>query len=1463
MTTSRLFLSYARHDDEAFVARLHDDLAALGFQLWWDRRCMPNRGLTFLREIRDAIVGAGRLLFVFGPSAAQSDYVRAEWQYACSIGTPVMTVLRLGEYDELPEALRHFDVLDFRQEEQYQARLATLVRQLDQPISPLGRLIGVPELPAQFQARAADMAAIRAALLRDSHAPVVLTAAGHRVGIQGMGGIGKSILAAAVVREVEVRRAFPDGLVWVTLGPNPNLLLRLAGVCRALGDPPQSFADAEQGRARFAALLADRASLLVLDDAWQLEHVGAFEALGPHARHYLELAVFPQGVSIPETAVRTLWGRAGGLNPRTADKLIATLARRALIRLSGQSPRRSIQLHDLQHDYARAAAGDLTVLHMSLLDAYRGTFSGDWHHGPNDGCFFQHLALHLAGAKHFDALSALLTASPAWMEAQFSACTGDSQFAADLDLVLGTPIGQRPLGRIAVMAAQRVVQRRVEAYSDTSLETLAYLGRSHEALSHARLRPEPSQRVRALVRLNRVLQETNELHEDLLGEALALVPQLQPGHYWEAQAALSDLSLALFEAGRAAEALEVANLAKSDADFYSGGDGLVTALAEQQRFADAAAVARMLSNDRLRVQELLRVARSARDTGMHAFAKELTAEAISEIRAAVDQVREPSGYSWDRWRTEAAQEAFDLVGSEDGQSRELRSEALEIILRSSEDYRDDDLKEIAIKLSRLGETELVLRAIAGSSYPDLFRTRELPGIARAAAEAAQFDTALAITTIIEKPALRAQSLAAMLLPMHEARDSRIDQVISEALAQANRIEAGTRDGRTSPYGSSRAQTLCMLAEILSRRGDPRVAEILDHALLDAREQGNYWGEAEAVAAVAQSMIRVGLAETARPLLAEALSLAGKNRESFSASAVRNVVEQLAKAGASEFARLAVNSIHDPDARDWALCAVAESLAARDPSAACLFFQEALANRSRHLNHNLLALSRALNCWTPGLIEQALSCVGFVESSQYQLDALQRFLPGLVTLRWISACEKLIETATRLALLGSLAGDLTKQCEQALHAGDFEMSLLLARNIADDTARPAIFARVAIAMAEDGEPRALDVARSAVGESRSRALEAVALARAKAGDPEAGSILEEMLAGDRAHVNVSHQDAAVRHVAGALARLGAFDAALAALNVVVGERERVNALADIASDLLHAGCLDRALRVAGAVGRPVIRARALLVLSGVSSDPGLLHKALVESQLEAAPSPAECADWISALCVSAAKHAVENESLGRTLLGAACTAIARISDRGWRSKQQAFLARAITGIGWFDDALMAARAVEDERDLDYGLPRGLAVASVAEAMARAGRESEARATAAEADRICTEAVDSALSLAQSGKPPDGYESQHRRRIEELVAERGAPEPETETTERPDVASGAPQPTPPPGEWDHLAKVPDLEDFLVALTNTAPVFERESADLGRACLKEATRVAGWISPAWRTISGSIFIKPEYGG
>src|SRR5439155_17525340 len=78
----RVFLSYARDDDEPFAHRLYADLTARGFDVWFDRVPMPSRQLTFHDEIRDAIAACERLIVVVGPKAMASDYVTQEWQFA-------------------------------------------------------------------------------------------------------------------------------------------------------------------------------------------------------------------------------------------------------------------------------------------------------------------------------------------------------------------------------------------------------------------------------------------------------------------------------------------------------------------------------------------------------------------------------------------------------------------------------------------------------------------------------------------------------------------------------------------------------------------------------------------------------------------------------------------------------------------------------------------------------------------------------------------------------------------------------------------------------------------------------------------------------------------------------------------------------------------------------------------------------------------------------------------------------------------------------------------------------------------------------------------------------------------------------------------------------------------------------------------------------------------------------------
>ena len=158
-----IFLSYSRRDDEQFVWSLYSELQRRGFTVWFDRRSMPNRGLTFAQEIRDAIDAADRLLLVVGPNAVASDYVRSEWEHAILFAKGIVPVLRKGDYSLLPEGLRRVHCLDFRASRnyfgagrRYRKTLAELFRMLSQPVSPLAELYGgVPALPPNFVQRPA------------------------------------------------------------------------------------------------------------------------------------------------------------------------------------------------------------------------------------------------------------------------------------------------------------------------------------------------------------------------------------------------------------------------------------------------------------------------------------------------------------------------------------------------------------------------------------------------------------------------------------------------------------------------------------------------------------------------------------------------------------------------------------------------------------------------------------------------------------------------------------------------------------------------------------------------------------------------------------------------------------------------------------------------------------------------------------------------------------------------------------------------------------------------------------------------------------------------------------------------------------------------------------------------------------------------------------------------------------
>jgi hypothetical protein len=86
----------------------------------------------------------------------------------------------------------------------------------------------------------------------------------------------KTVLAAALAHDPDIRYEFPDGVVWLAVGQQPDLKELLGRLLRVLtGKSPDDAIAIELVDAVREALDGSKL-LLILDDVWQLEHAVLF-----------------------------------------------------------------------------------------------------------------------------------------------------------------------------------------------------------------------------------------------------------------------------------------------------------------------------------------------------------------------------------------------------------------------------------------------------------------------------------------------------------------------------------------------------------------------------------------------------------------------------------------------------------------------------------------------------------------------------------------------------------------------------------------------------------------------------------------------------------------------------------------------------------------------------------------------------------------------------------------------------------------------------------------------------------------------------------------------------------------------------------------------------------------------------------------------------------------------------------
>ena len=120
-----------------------------------------------------------------------------------------------------------------------------------------------------------------------------LTGAGSQAvalttGLVGAGGFGKTMLAARACQDRAVRRRFPGGVCWVTVGRDldgEGLAQRISEAVWNLGGEGRTFASLEEAARALAGVLAARQRmLLVADDVWTGGQLAAFVPAGQAGR---------------------------------------------------------------------------------------------------------------------------------------------------------------------------------------------------------------------------------------------------------------------------------------------------------------------------------------------------------------------------------------------------------------------------------------------------------------------------------------------------------------------------------------------------------------------------------------------------------------------------------------------------------------------------------------------------------------------------------------------------------------------------------------------------------------------------------------------------------------------------------------------------------------------------------------------------------------------------------------------------------------------------------------------------------------------------------------------------------------------------------------------------------------------------------------------------------------------------
>jgi hypothetical protein len=144
----------------------------------------------------------------------------------------------------------------------------------------ISRTLKEDHIPRHYVERQKPFEAVKAMLLSESAPNTLVVSAIH-----GLGGIGKSVLAAAIACDPVIKKRFPDGVYWIgALGHEPDLVSWLELCIHEIeGNTSYRANGTDAVKIASTALrsrLQDKRVLIVVDDVWNAAHVDPFRVGG-------------------------------------------------------------------------------------------------------------------------------------------------------------------------------------------------------------------------------------------------------------------------------------------------------------------------------------------------------------------------------------------------------------------------------------------------------------------------------------------------------------------------------------------------------------------------------------------------------------------------------------------------------------------------------------------------------------------------------------------------------------------------------------------------------------------------------------------------------------------------------------------------------------------------------------------------------------------------------------------------------------------------------------------------------------------------------------------------------------------------------------------------------------------------------------------------------------------------------